>query len=343
MRHMLAVKWGRRGEHTTAERVLIEIADPVPLDAPHELVLGRDVKAFGLAFALIGDILTQVQQDPAAPKVALYLPAELATMVFKSGCCAFPAPKPMALAIGVVPTANPSSSSSQGLAAVPAVGGRAGCVEFSFSAEVILTCLKLHSMMRPSASMADVVKTALRAVLPPDQSADIAGKIERKQIRLPVYDSLRRWAVRLDCMVMLWQRVEKRRHNHLRCILIDSSPIGGWNYMCSRSSEFKFPAFDDEDAYTTYRLTADLNACMTSRRLPVMVLGHGASTIHTKLAEVIHMVKLECETEDEYNRWRYSVRHYCSDQGSERILERCPNAGGFIADIGQAIDKVLGI
>ncbi|CAK0823861.1 unnamed protein product [Prorocentrum cordatum] len=340
VRHMLSVRWGSRGKHATANMVLWSCSEHAPLAHPLPIRQGEDFASFGMAFSLKQQCLDRVSGHLHVPRVALNLPREIADAL--SGH--FPSPTALCTALGVspfVPAGGP-----------PNVGpdddvGERGLGEpraeyLSHSPEVVFTSLKLHSMMKASADLREVVVSACRLVLPPDQVSKVSEDVEKGNVKLPEYDTLRKWWVRFDCVAMLWQREVNARNKFVRCILTDASPISGWNYLCTKSLEFAFPRHANDDDYWAYRLTADIGECYRSRKMPVTVLGHGASSAHIKLDRVAHGIRLECRSEAEYDEWRWSVRHYCSDQGAERIIERCPNIGGDLSKIQEHVDKLAG-
>ena len=213
-----------------------------------------------------------------------------------------------------------------------------GAVHTEFRAEVVLAALQLSHLMKPSANMRDVVIAACRMVLDPDSLQDIKRKFDSGNLAVPVYDTLRRWWVKFDCLATLYQRQVDLSSDIVRCLLMDSSPIAGWNYLCSKSLEFRFAKGMTHSA----RMEACLVTAYQSRRLPVMVLGHGASSVTVKVAELVHIMKMETGTIAAFNLWRWSVRHFCSDQGAERIIERCPNVSGSLREIVDVVSKVQG-
>lgn len=79
---------------------------------------------------------------------------------------------------------------------------------------------------------------------------------------------------------------------------------------------------------------------LVHRRLPVQVLGVGQASAVAKLAHVVHVLRLESGDTESFNKLRRSVRHFCSDQGTERLIERCPNINGSLPELMKAIEAI---
>lgn len=141
------------------------------------------------------------------------------------------------------------------------------------------------------------------------------------------YDTIRHWWVKHDCMAILQYKDVLRTHTVVRSLLVDASPIGGWNYLCARSFEFRLPkvAGQDEDEAMNRRVEADLAKVFHERRLPVTVLGYGNAAIGRKLSRMLHVMKMESGTTATFDEWTFGVRHICTDKEAERLLEQCPN------------------
>ena len=315
-----------------------QFSSSTTLGQPFALQRGVEVKGFGLSFTLVSHAHSQLLDQQVSrhngvpsscparelmehgPFPCMNLPRPLALLILECVSGAFPTPMQMVVSLGLkahvrwAPIAPPTplahADSGDDVAVEPSSltnKCRAqGAVHTEFQAEVVLAALQLSHLMKPSANMRDVVIAACRMVLDPDSLQDIKRKFDSGNLAVPVYDTLRRWWVKFDCLATLYQRQVDLSSDIVRCLLMDSSPIAGWNYLCSKSLEFRFAKGMTHSA----RMEACLVTAYQSRRLPVMVLGHGASSVTVKVAELVHIMKMETGTIAAFNLWRWSVRHF---------------------------------
>eukprot|EP00959_Pyramimonas_sp_CCMP1952_P128361 2683960-Pyramimonas_sp.AAC.1 len=117
--------------------------------------------------------------------------------------------------------------------------------------------------------------------------------------------------------------------------MADASPQGGYNFYVVTESRVSF---------TLKATVSDKITCMRdsfeTRYLPLLTLGYGATSLIYKGLATQHAIALECGTWETFDKARYEIRTWTSDQGREAELVDCPLLDGRLSDIVAAITKI---
>ena len=240
MKRLLAARWGSRGEHSTSTMVQWTCEQVVELASPFVIVRGQDLKAFGLSFMLnssahdrlLSQIVVKHMCQPAEGQARSFLnhgritpcinvPHTIAMYMLANARCTFPTPLQSVGSLGLKtpvfePPGAPAVQADEPLALMDLHGDvqdagvattslthkpfERGAIQAEFRPEVILASLQLSQLMKPSADMKKVVLAACRMVLDTSALQGIQQQFDSNALRLPVYDTLRKWWVKFDCL-----------------------------------------------------------------------------------------------------------------------------------------------
>jgi len=104
----------------------------------------------------------------------------------------------------------------------------AGTVQRSYSAEGLLKCLELASLLKNTADLTSVL-CASASIFFGDQASSITDGLRSRKFAMPSLALMRQARLRLDYLSIMWQRREFLRYKSIRYLLCDSSPQLGWN------------------------------------------------------------------------------------------------------------------
>lgn len=193
-----------------------------------------------------------------------------------------------------------------------------GFATIKYNPMAVVTALQLYWNIRNqrAVSLKDIIKLAWRASLPADEWAALEARLASGAIRIPERSMLAAATVKLDVMFSVWQREVLQRRSGYRYLLADSSPIGSTNFFCVREDRILW----DKDLALDEVAGIDFQSKHESRQLPLSTLGLGAAGEIHKGMSLSHSLVLESGSSAGFEKYRYEVKGYCSDQGTEAAL-----------------------
>lgn len=219
-----------------------------------------------------------------------------------------------------------------------------------YKVQVLLRCMALWRACKGRIALSDIAKSVLRMLFRADVANGLVNLIDRGRARLPSYETMRKASIKLDMFAMWWQRFTNTKHHVVNYLYVDSSPQGGYDFMVTKCDELWLPSSmrglqigpgvglqqdflersaDHQRELWRQRLGIDLQSSFVSgRTMPVSVCGRGASGLMFKVANLIHVAKLENDSDEQFRIWRWSVRGFCTDMGTEGKLADVPLVSG---------------
>jgi hypothetical protein len=192
--------------------------------------------------------------------------------------------------------------------------------EEPYHASKLLQFLKLKSLLKPSASIREVLALAADIL-----GHDKAPVMDKATCRIPSAETLRKSLIMLDMIMMLWSRhLWRHGMKQVSCLLVDASEQSRVNYLCQRSDSLVVP----ENIRLDHMRKMDCNSVFLRSILPLGITGHGESDVAHKMRLVLHSAKLLTGCKESFDRWRHSIRGMCTDQACYKytIVERlCGN------------------
>ena len=100
-----------------------------------------------------------------------------------------------------------------------------------YTVPFLFKALRLQWMLRSQhVSLRDVIKLAVQLALPEDDARAVAAAIDDGSLRVPGREVLRQAGLKLDLLMLAWERLRTKRDGAHRYLLADSSPQKGWNF-----------------------------------------------------------------------------------------------------------------
>ena len=166
--------------------------------------------------------------------------------------------------------------------------------------------------------MKQVFQLACKIVLSDDMIKKVDEELERCEHQLPAPRLLDDASHRVVYMDLLFQRELHQDFDFTRHWSIDSSPQGGYDFMVTMEDRCAFKNTTD------VATKINTKACYTTRHLPVVTLGWGASSLAYKTAGAHHALALESGSWSRFDKARHEVRSFTSDGGTERNIVNAP-------------------
>ena len=162
-----------------------------------------------------------------------------------------------------------------------------------YSADTMLSCLKLKSQLRPQATIPDVLADALTLLLPDSSQRTLLQDDLRSEVyQLPGYLALNHAQVKLDICNILFEQKLSDELQYLRYWMIDSSPQLGWDFLCIIEHRIRLPIGDFS---ATYWVNFDLNSGLEIRYMPLSTIALGNAGA-VKKASFVRNAGTRCHT-----------------------------------------------
>ena len=166
----------------------------------------------------------------------------------------------------------------------------------TFSSKAIVTAVQSCTLLRDSGDLARKMRFAVRLLLP-DQADDLTAAIDQGLARAPSASSLSRWRLAVDVGFMMLMRslVSQNRKHAVRCLLADSSPQRGFNWLLTEWHTLS-PANFSSWVQHFWLLTQNRQkAQRLSAAVDCSVLGHDQDDLQNQL-NVLEVERKQIET-----------------------------------------------
>ena len=191
-----------------------------------------------------------------------------------------------------------------------------GTVSHIYTPEALLKCLHIDRLLKPSATISQVIEASSALLLDPVEHEAVAKDIRDNKIPLPSIGVLRAARVRLDiCSVIFEQRLFLHQ-DQIFFLLVDSSPQMGIDFLCVIEDSFMLPSAHSVQAW----LEIDLNLQngYTSQVDLMSSLGGGRAGLAKKSLNVANGRLMKSKDHEAFHVRRRKHRGVLSDQGTER-------------------------
>lgn len=219
--------------------------------------------------------------------------------------------------------------------ATPKIGGRwsletvrdrvrHGFIQHRYSAKTLLLAVRVSRYLRSqSVELSTVASLVAQMILPEREGIQVAQALaDRRKAPLPGREVVRIAQVKLDLAVMQFMREVSAKYRHSRYLYSDASPQFQWDFYAMREDRLVLP--------TQGVISAVDVAGLVQRSLPVSVLGYGHSKLAKKAYNTMHALMLESGSE--FEKVRFEIRGFTTDQGTEHGLANFPFIGGDVAE-----------
>ena len=166
----------------------------------------------------------------------------------------------------------------------------------TFSSKAIVTAVQSCTLLRDSGDLARQMRFAVRLLLA-DQADDLTAAIDQGLARAPSASSLSRWRLAVDVGFMMLMRslVSQNRKHAVRCLLADSSPQRGFNWLLTEWHTLS-PANFSSWVQHFWLLTQNRQkAQRLSAAVDCSVLGHDQDDLQNQL-NVLEVERKQIET-----------------------------------------------
>lgn len=185
-----------------------------------------------------------------------------------------------------------------------------------------VACSQLSHLLKNKGDVKEVLALAATALLPAAAGSELSQQILGGGISIPSERTMRRDAVKMDLVAMLFAR-QKLAHaspHQRRAVYImpDASPQGKHEYFLIWSEVVT------RDMRDIGKNTDPLQGFVWQEEImPVTVLGKQHTSTQHKYKKLLHSATLVAGLEG-LDSWRMAVKGYTSDQGTERCIRQCP-------------------
>jgi len=197
-----------------------------------------------------------------------------------------------------------------------------GSVMHRYTPAAHVQCLLMAQMIKPSASLSDVLSCAAAMLLPDDASRQVGAALKEGTCSLPSADVLRMDRCKLDLMSVIWRQMHFLHRNEMFFILVDASPQLGMNFLCVIEESFMVPtettlsAWDIVVAALESNYLSEIDLCSS--------LGHGRAGLVKKGRNVGNLMLMKSRDTVMFHARRRKYMGCCSDQGTEKGIAGLP-------------------
>ena len=205
-----------------------------------------------------------------------------------------------------------------------------------YDVPVILGAWKLKQLLKPKTPLDRVVRLVCD-MAPPEAAARIRRGLSDGSLRLPAETTLLGCSHRLNLLYSVWQRKLHKQFEYDRYVMADSSPQLGFNIYGIVEDRVSWP----KGASLADRVELDLQAwCELNRHYLATTLGYGAAGQVHKTINTVHCILVETGSAAFYDKHRFEVRAWTSDQGVERMVVDSGNPLTVDANLAETVDRV---
>lgn len=192
-----------------------------------------------------------------------------------------------------------------------------GSIDFFYKPRVVMRAWALSQLLSAQKTpLRTIVQMSLSLVLEATEAQAIKEAIKQGTVKLPGREVLRVASFRMNLLDLLFQRELCRTHDGFRYLASDASKQGQFNFFVVQEDRIMWPAHCSKEA--AYELLCQRRkGDMELRHLPTTTLGLGAADLKYKVSNTCHAILLETWTLDNFDKFRFSVRSWTSDQGLE--------------------------
>eukprot|EP00959_Pyramimonas_sp_CCMP1952_P267325 5589288-Pyramimonas_sp.AAC.1 len=154
----------------------------------------------------------------------------------------------------------------------------------------------------------------MELVLDRGACGELQAKLDSGELRLPRPTVLKKTESRLNYVDLLWQRELHKCWDFERHWSADASPQGGFNYFIILESRMQWRKGGGRPLQTTLKW----------RHMTATTLGYGSANELMKSLNTQHALALETGSPSLFEKARWEVLSWTSDQGHERAIVDSP-------------------